>query len=494
MKAGAALVLGFAALAGAGDAQAPIPPAPTARDAFLPTFARSYYPGRSGQIMIVPREGHFVTQPADAFMHGSPWAYDARVPLILFGPRHVKPGRYGTPARHQDIAPTVLALLGHGPGPRMTGAPLRAALAPGASPPKAVLVVVLDAFRADYLDRLALPTLSRLAREGAAFEHARVDYLPTATGVAHATISTGSDPGVHGIVVNNLFDAASGKAVDAFADGTSKNLMAPSLADLWVDATAGKAIVATQAGYFYAAGALAGHGACRPKGKAVFASAYDRKTGRWETGSASCFRLPPSLAGRTPQALWEGASGKWRGHDIGNPDAVRRSALFADYEADSLIAVLEAEPIGADGVTDLLLVNFKTTDFVSHQYGPDAPETADAAVAADAALGRLVQALEAKTGGDAVVIVTADHGMPSLADASKRHFAADVVELLNARFDPEARRLVRNYEPSNAQLYVDGERLRALGISLADVARHLESLPFVFAAYTEDEVRRAAKR
>ena len=145
-------------------------------------------------------------------------------------------------------------------------------------------------------------------------------------------------------------------------------------------------------------------------------------------------------------------------------------------------------------MTDLLLLNFKTPDFVSHRSGPDAPETADAAVATDAALGRLVEALEAKTRGDAVVIVTADHGMPALAAATRRHFAADVVELLNARFDPEARRLVRNYEPSNAQLYLDGERLRALGISLADVARHLESLPFVFAAYTEDEVRRAAKR
>ena len=68
-----------------------------------------------------------------------------------------------------------------------------------------------------------------------------------------------------------------------------------------------------------------------------------------------------------------------------------------------------------------------------------------------------------------MVIVTADHGMPGLAAASRRHFAADVVELLNARFDPEGRRLVRNYEPSNAQLYLDGERLRELAISLADV-------------------------
>src|SRR5688500_15135447 len=79
------------------------------RDVFLPVFARSYYPGRSGQIMIVPREGHFITrdEPVNAFMHGSPWGYDTRVPFILHGPGHVRRGRFGGAARHQDIAPTV---------------------------------------------------------------------------------------------------------------------------------------------------------------------------------------------------------------------------------------------------------------------------------------------------------------------------------------------------------------------------------------------------
>jgi hypothetical protein len=42
-------------------------------------------------------------------------------------------------------------------------------------------------------------------------------------------------------------------------------------------------------------------------------------------------------------------------------------------------------------------------------------------------------------------------------------------------------------------MFVDRARLRELGLTLADVRRHLESLPFVFAAYTEDEIRRAAR-
>ena len=54
----------------------------------LAMFARAYYPGRSGQIMIVPREGSIIlarSDPAVKFMHGSPWAYDTRIPLLFYG-------------------------------------------------------------------------------------------------------------------------------------------------------------------------------------------------------------------------------------------------------------------------------------------------------------------------------------------------------------------------------------------------------------------------
>ena len=473
------------------------PPARPAREAFLPAFARSYYPGRSGQLMIVPREGHFVTrdQPSDAFMHGSPWGYDTRVPLLLRG-SGVRPGAHPGPARHQDVAPTILALLGLPPAPTMTGAPLRAAIRPRPAPPRAVLVVVLDAFRADYLARFAprLPVLSRLAAEGARFPDARVDYLPTATGVAHATVSTGTDPALHGVVVNTMYDHVSGETSDAFEAGSPANLMTPALADVWTDATGGRAIVVSQAGAFYAAGALGGHGSCRVNGRPVFAAAYDRRTGAWT--SSGCYRLHPALRDLQPKALWEAAGGRWMGHDATGPDAIRKTSLFADYEVDALRGVLEAEPIGADDVADLVLLNFKTIDFVSHQYGPEAPETLATLEAVDAALGRLVAAVEARAGRErTLVVVTADHGMPALRgnDPARRHFAADVVDGLHARFDP-AKRLVRNYEPSNAQIYVDDARRRELGLTLADLARHLESLPFVFAAYTEDEVRGAIRR
>ena len=61
-------------------------------------FARSYYPGRSGQIMVVPREGDFVTrnEPEYRFMHSSPWSYDAAIPLLFHGSPYIRRGNYKT--------------------------------------------------------------------------------------------------------------------------------------------------------------------------------------------------------------------------------------------------------------------------------------------------------------------------------------------------------------------------------------------------------------
>src|SRR5712671_3611189 len=84
------------------------------RSAFLTMFARGYYPGRSGQLFVVPREGHFVSQEDTAlyfFMHGSPWDYDTHLPLLFFGSRHVRKGTYDGPACQQDIVPTLARVL-----------------------------------------------------------------------------------------------------------------------------------------------------------------------------------------------------------------------------------------------------------------------------------------------------------------------------------------------------------------------------------------------
>jgi len=69
--------------------------------------ALSYFPGRSGDLIIVPRERWILTTSATT--HGSLYSYDQRVPVILYGPG-VKKGNYSVDATPADIAPSLAAL------------------------------------------------------------------------------------------------------------------------------------------------------------------------------------------------------------------------------------------------------------------------------------------------------------------------------------------------------------------------------------------------
>ncbi len=60
--------------------------------------------------------------------HGSPYDYNADVPILFAGPVF-KPGKYSTPARVTDMAPTIAAVIGVRPTERLDGRVLREALA-----------------------------------------------------------------------------------------------------------------------------------------------------------------------------------------------------------------------------------------------------------------------------------------------------------------------------------------------------------------------------
>jgi hypothetical protein len=477
------------------------------RQRALAMFARAYYPGRSGQIMIVPREGSIIIQrsdPAVRFMHGSPWRYDTRIPLLFYGPAYVRQGTYQSGTRQQDLMPTVARVLDLPVPATVTGRPLTEALKlPGtrgagstsstSSAPRIVVVAVLDGMRVDYFDRYAglMPTLERLRREGAWFANTSVDYLPSITGLGHATVSTGTDPRYHGTTGNSLFDRATLKAQDTFAGNSPRDLMSLSLADAWNLQTRGHAVIVAQGSSVPAAVGLAGHGACLFGARPVRMASYNRQSGAW-TSNQACYVLPASVTQRNARDVWEAAGGKWMGHDIANADAVRRTSLFARFEADTLLSTIDEAAVGADETPDLVLVNLKTPDFVAHSYGPDSAELRETLAELDRQFSRVLEALERKAPGRYLIALTADHGMPGEpTGASVRAYTEDIIRLIHDRFDPEGK-LVLHYEPENSQLAIDVDRLTGLKRTLDDVARLLEQQPFVFAAFTEDEVRRAA--
>jgi hypothetical protein len=271
--------------------------------------------------------------------------------------------------------------------------------------------------------------------------------------------------------------------------------MALTLADVWNIQTKGRAVIIGQGSVGRAAIPLAGHGSCVLNGRSVIAASYSAEKGEWET-NPECFRLPDYLKDQNARHLWEGTDGLWMGHPIGAIDEVRGSALFSKFETDALRLMIEREPLGTDEVTDLLLVNLKTPDYVGHRYGPDSPELAATLAALDRDLTGVIGAIEAKVGHDRyVVAVTADHGMPPEPDARKgqqRVYTEDIVELLHRTFDPEQGRLVKLYDPENMQIAIDMDRLRELGLGLGALRRHLEAQPFIFAAFTDQELARAS--
>ena len=472
----------------ARDAESSTP----ARQRILEMLSHSYYPGRTAQIIIVPREGDFITRPDPdyEFMHGSPWSYDVAIPLFFVGPA-VKAGTYETPASQQDVAPTLAEALGVRMPAAVTGHGLPV-LKDERTPPRIVMLLVLDGMRRDYFDRYAdtMPILTALRARSAWFSEAQLSVLPSNTAVGHSTLSTGTDPSVHGITGVNMYDFGRRERHDFFAGCTPQDLMAPTLSDMLERETAGRAIVVAQGSIDRAATPLAGHGACQSNGTAVIMAAYDDKTGAWTT-NPNCFRLPDYLKDRNAKALWP-ADGEWMHHKVDSPAAIKRSALFPAFEADAMIAMIEHEPLGQDEVPDLILMNYKCADFVGHKYGPNSPELRATLGEMDRHLARILAALEAKVGDNYLLAVSADHGMPSEpASPGMRHLAPSIVDLLHEKFDPEGKALVTSYESENGQIFIDEARLSHLGLTLRDLAQFLRAQPFVFAAFTREDIQHA---
>ena len=462
-------------------------------DQILTMFARNYVPGRSGQLFVVAREGEVVTrdEATAMYMHGSPWPYDTNIPIFFAGPQ-VTPGVHAVAARQQDVAVTLAAALGVSMPSTATGRVLPV-LRANAPRPRAVFVLVLDGMRIDYFTRYAsqIPTLSALRKRAAWFSNARIDYLPTATGAGHASISTGTEPRFHGITGNNLYDRAKRARYETLTGFHPRDLLALTLSDVWQVSTGGRAIVVAQGSSAHAAVSLAGHGACQVGGSRVFLSGYDQIKGVWRSND-ECYTLPPQVATLDVKTIFP-PGGTWMGHKVDTPGEIRYTGLFPRFEAEAFVRAVEAQPIGADGVPDLLLLNFKGADYVGHKHGPDSKEIAVALAEMDTQLARIFAAVEAKVGNDYLLAVTADHGMPpEPRPGRERRFSPSVLALVNDALDPERKALAVYYEPENSQMFVDDGRLAELKLTLADVAAVLRKQPFVHAAFTEDQVRAAA--
>jgi predicted AlkP superfamily pyrophosphatase or phosphodiesterase len=81
------------------------------RDApYFEAARKSFHPDVSGDVQFTPRSNWMFGSAVAT--HGSPHDYDALVPLCLYGPKWVKPGRVEQRVDVVDIAPTLARMLG----------------------------------------------------------------------------------------------------------------------------------------------------------------------------------------------------------------------------------------------------------------------------------------------------------------------------------------------------------------------------------------------
>jgi len=239
------------------------------------------------------------------------------------------------------------------------GAPAMAAERP------LTILVSIDGFRADYLDRGVTPVLSGLAAQGA--RAAMRPSFPSKTFPNHYALVTGLRPDRNGIVENTFEDPA-------IPGVTFKMSNRAAVQDRrWWDQGVPIWVTAERAGIPTAPVFWPGSEAAIQGVRPTYFLAFDKTV---------------SSAGRVDRAL-----------------------SWLDLPA-------ERQP-------GFLTLYLEVVDTAGHDFGPDAPETRAAIAEADAAVGRLVAGLNAR-GRTANLVIVADHGMAATS-LDRRVFVDDML-------------------------------------------------------------------
>jgi predicted AlkP superfamily pyrophosphatase or phosphodiesterase len=236
-----------------------------------------------------------------------------------------------------------------------------------AAPAPLTILVSIDGFRADYLDRGLTPNIAALAADGVRATAMRPSY-PSLTFPNHYTLVTGLRPDHSGIVDNNMEDPREpGVKFSMSASVAHDPFWWDEAEPIWV--TAEKAGIHT-ATMFWPGSDLPIHGVLPHDWKM-----YDKK-------------------------------------------------FLADQRVDQVLAWLDRPAAERPRFVTLY---FDEVDTWGHYTGPDSPEVNAALTRTDAAMGRLIAGLKAKGLYDgADIVVVADHGMAAIS-ADRVVYIDDVV-------------------------------------------------------------------
>lgn len=77
-------------------------------------LANGVHPTLSGDLIVIGQQASLENPPSSGHptSHGTPYAYDTHVPILIASPRFIRPGVYANRVAPSDIAPTISLLLG----------------------------------------------------------------------------------------------------------------------------------------------------------------------------------------------------------------------------------------------------------------------------------------------------------------------------------------------------------------------------------------------
>ena len=91
---------------------------------YLKPVRKAHYPGLSADLQAVLKPNWMFSSSSSMTTHGSPHPYDTGVPILVWGPAWVAPGRREGRVEVVDIAPTLARVLGIAPPASSEGRPL----------------------------------------------------------------------------------------------------------------------------------------------------------------------------------------------------------------------------------------------------------------------------------------------------------------------------------------------------------------------------------
>jgi hypothetical protein len=315
--------------------------------------------------------------------------------------------------------------------------------------PKLIVVIVIDQFRGDYLERyrdqFGDAGFRLFLDHGAYFSDCNYDYANTRTAPGHATLFTGAYSNGHGIIANEWWDFKANRSVAFVEDerttavgmagihagASPHNLMADTLGDEMKLATQGRSRVF--------AVSLKDRAAVLPGGFAADAAYWiDAQSGAWITSSYYRDDMPKwaqDFNATRPAKYWDR---DWRdsqgkvlgstahrkgknGTDASFYEVVGRTPFANEYELEFAKELMVYENVGRGPATDLLAISLSANDVLGHQLGPDAPEMQEMALALDRELADFFNFLGHQIGlANVWIALSADHGVSALPDAAKK--------------------------------------------------------------------------